>query len=158
MSTTSLIGKESNKLGERAAGLIGDLGEVLSEYACGRDAWTELARPAIADLPSALLAERSGLDTRTVQRIRAGKTTPHPRNQAALALIASDLVGERLEEAGIAPPEDLLSRLALYLDSRKRLAPRCRQCGRETISRRSLYCSPACKKRAYRERRRRRAA
>jgi len=156
MSMLSLIGKESNKLEERAAGLIGCLDDVLATYDRGRDAWVELVCPVITDLPTAVLVERSGLDARTIQRIRARKTTPHPRNQAALALIASDLVGERLEEAGIARHAEPLARLALYLDTRERLERRCQHCGGELRSRRSRYCSPSCKKRAYRERRRQR--
>jgi hypothetical protein len=156
MSMLSLIGKESNKLEERAAGLVGCLDDVLATYDRGRDAWVELVCPVIADLPTAVLVERSGLDARTIQRIRVGKTTPHPRNQAALALIASDLVGERLEEAGIARPAEPLARLALYLDCRERLERRCKHCGGELRSHRSWYCSPSCKKRAYRERRRQR--
>jgi hypothetical protein len=157
VSTLSRIGKESNSLEERAGGLIGNLEEVLSDYGDQGEGWLELVRPALADLPTSVLAERSGLDARTIQRIRAGKTTPHARHQAALALIASDLVAERLEEEGIVPPADPVARLALYLDNRERLAPRCKQCGQKTASRRSLYCSPTCKKRAYRERRRRAA-
>src|SRR5439155_2225534 len=128
-------GKESNKLEERAAGLIGDLDDVLSEYDGGRDTWPELVCPAIADLPTSALAERSGLDARTIQRIRGGKTRPHPRHRAALVMIASDLVAERLEEVGIAPPEEPIARLALYLDIRGRLTPRCKQCGRKNPSR-----------------------
>jgi hypothetical protein len=153
MSTLSLIGKESNKLEEREAGLIGCLDDVLSTYDGGRDTWAELVRPALADLPTSVLTERSGLDPRTIQRIRTGKTTPHSRNQAALALIASDLVAERLAEVGIAASGEPLTRLALYLDSRERLAPRCKHCGEALTRRRTLYCSSACKKRAYRARR-----
>jgi hypothetical protein len=159
MSMLSLIGKESNKLDERASGLVGDLDDVLSDYDGGRyDMWLDLVRPAIADLPTSVLAERSGLDARTIQRVRGGKATPHPRHRAALTLIASELVADRLEEAGMAPPAEPVARLALYLDSRERLASRCKQCGRETLSRRALYCSSACKKRAYRRRISERAA
>jgi hypothetical protein len=154
MSTLTLIGKESNKLDEREAGLIGDLNEVLADY--GGNTWEELALPTIDDFATSVLAERSGLDMSTIQRVRRGKTTPHLRHQTALLLIASELAAERLEGAGIASPTDPIARLAQYVDSRTDLGPRCEHCG-TTISRRALYCGPTCKKRAYRERRRRRA-
>ena len=151
MSTLSLIGKESNKLEKTTAGLIGALGDVLSAYGAGRG-WDDLVRPVLLDLPTSALVARSGLDARTIQRLRAGQARPRSQHQAALALIAADLVGERLVDAGIAAPEDPASRLALYLDKHEDLSRRCPQCGRPPMSSRAAYCSSACKKRAYRER------
>ena len=160
MSMLSLIGKESNKLEESTAGLIGALGEVLSSYGADRW-WDELVRPVLADLPTSSLVERSHLDARTIQRLRAGRTRPHARHQAVLALIAADLVGELLADASIVLPEDPAARLVIYLDNRQDVCQRCPMCGREISGVRSMYCSSRCKKRAYRlraKRRRTRAA
>ena len=155
MSTLSLIGKESNRLEERTGGLIGSLDDVLSTYQAGQEAWKELVLPTIGDLPTDVLVERSGLDARTIQRLRARQTCPRAQHRAALVLIAADLIGELMAGAGIVVPEDPAARLALYVDKRERLSRRCPECGRPPISSRAVYCSSTCKKRGYRKRRRR---
>jgi len=155
MSTLSLIGKESNRLEETTAGLIGALDDVLSTYGASRG-WEDLVRPVLLDLPTAELVERSHLDAPAIQRLRAGTARPRARNQAALTLIASDLVAELLADAGISPPADAAARLALYLDNGQRLRRHCPACGKSVTSRRALYCSHACKKSAYRQRKRQR--
>jgi hypothetical protein len=50
-------------------------------------------------MPGAGRSSGADLDARTIQRIRDGKATPHRRHRAALALISSELVADRLEEA-----------------------------------------------------------
>ena len=155
MSTLSLIGKESNKLDERAAGLIGCLDDVLATYEDGREAWDELVCPAIGDLPTQSSSSEAGSTPRTIQRLRARQTCPRAQHRAALVLIAADLIGELMAGAGIVVPEDPAARLALYVDKRERLSRRCPECGRPPISSRAVYCSSTCKKRGYRKRSRR---
>jgi hypothetical protein len=155
MSTLTLIGKESNKLEERSRGLIGDINDTLSTYGADRHGWSELVLPALADLPTKPLAERTRLDPRTIQRIRAATSTPRQQHRTVLTLVASDLVGDVLAQFGFVVPDDPVARLALYVDNRQLFTQRtCASCGATLGNGPACYCSPACKKRAYRDRRR----
>jgi hypothetical protein len=99
MLTLSLIGKESNRLDEIAAGLIGSLDDALASYCDpGLIAWESLVVPALGDFSSREVDERAGLDTRTIQRIkRRAITKSRDRNRALLTLIVAELVGEEIE-------------------------------------------------------------
>jgi hypothetical protein len=158
MLMVSLIGKESNRLDEIAAGLIGDLDDTLTSYADpGLSAWEALVVPALEDFSSGDVASRAGLDTRTVQRIkRRAITKSRDQNRALLTLIVGSLVEEQIERWGDVPPSSPLGCIAYYIDCRedRRQIHRCEECGVELGISRQRYCSVACKKRAYRTRRR----
>jgi len=82
------IGKESNKLEEVEEGAIADALDVYTEYPDPRrDEWAAIIIPALQRINLVHLQQLSGLDRRTLQRIRAGRR-PHARNQAALKAIA----------------------------------------------------------------------
>jgi len=79
------IGKESNRLDDRAAGLIHDSEEVLNEYPDPRrDPFRTLVLPVLWDCPTAMIAERVELDPTALRRIRAGRSVPRPAHKATL--------------------------------------------------------------------------
>jgi hypothetical protein len=104
------------------------------------------------------LTEKAGLDPRTIQRIRAGTSLPRQHHRTVLMLVAADLIGNLLAPFEFDVPDDPVARLALYVDSRQLLTQRrCACCGDVIVNGRARYCSPRCKKRAYRARLRKRA-
>lgn len=153
--TLSLIGKESNRLDETIAGLIGTLDDTLATYNSPTEStWTLLVLPALADFPTRQLATLTALDDRTIQRIKKRATsTPHGRNRALLTLITAQLASQQLETWGITPPREPLEQIATYLDHRDTHNPerRCVVCGTPLSGRQRLYCSAACKKQAQRK-------
>ena len=157
MLTLSLIGKESNRFDEVAAGLIGTLDDTLASYGDpGVHAWRDLVVPAMADFPSREVAERAGLETRTIQRIkRRAIAKSHDRNRALLTLVVAELTGEAIERWGDVSPTDPMSCIAFYLDHYEvhRDELLCLVCRVALTDSRRRYCSQACKKRAYRRRR-----
>jgi hypothetical protein len=157
MLTLSLIGKESNRLDEIAAGLIGTLDDALSSYGDpGITSWGSLVVPALHDFSTREVADRAGLDTRTIERIKSRAISrSHDRNRAVLTSITAQLACQRLETWGVRAPSRPLEQIASYLDKRDHnLRPlRCIECAGELASRRQRYCSATCKKRAYRKRR-----
>jgi len=79
------IGKESNKVEDADVGLIHDLREVSAVYADrNRGLWQQLVRPILQDIPARWLAERTGLSTRTIQRLRNGHSRPRLEHKKAL--------------------------------------------------------------------------
>jgi hypothetical protein len=155
--TLSLIGKESNRLEETIAGLIGSLDETLATYnSPNENTWTTLVLPALAGFPTRQLAALTELDARSIQRIKTRATnTPHDRNRALLTLITAQLASQQLETWGITPPRAPLEQIATYLDNRDTHKPvrRCVVCGTPLSGRQRSYCSEAHKKAAYRARR-----
>ncbi len=82
------IGKESNRLEEVEGQSLFDSAEVYTEYPdARRDEWATRILPKLRSIPMRELIERSGLDRRTLQRIRRGQR-PHAGNEAALRAIA----------------------------------------------------------------------
>jgi hypothetical protein len=154
MLTLSLIGKESNRLDETIAGLIGSLDDTLATYSSTSDnAWTTLVVPTLNDFPNRQLATAAGLDPRTLQRIKSGAiATSHAHNRAVLTLITAQLAAEKLAAWGVAVPQGPLEQIAAYLDHRESYtaAKRCPVCGEPVTRLRATYCSEACKKAAYR--------
>jgi hypothetical protein len=84
-SEVRYIGKESNRLDDRAAGLVHDTDEVVIEYRDPRhDPWTTTVLPDLRKIPLRVLIIGSGLSERALREIRAGRSTPHRRNRIAL--------------------------------------------------------------------------
>jgi len=64
------IGKESNQLEEIVAGAWGRLEDVQTEYGQALDAWFRWVVPVLKQMPLSLLVSKTGLDRRTIQRLR----------------------------------------------------------------------------------------
>ena len=110
------VGKESNRLEEVETGLGHDPDEVYMEYVDpGRDPWRALVLPVLREMPSRLLAEATGLSTRSVREIRNGHSRPRPRHREALMRAAADFARSRLRERGDADPNDDLAACASLL-------------------------------------------
>ena len=156
MLTLSLIGKESNRLDETTAGLIGTLDDTLTIYTDpGRNTWNTLVAPALNDFPSAEIARRAGLDTRTIQRIKKQAITKsRDRNRAVLTLITAQFASEHIASWGAEVPKTPLEQIALFIDWRDdhRAQPRCLVCGDELGGGHRKYCGERCRKSAYRTR------
>lgn len=81
------IGKESNKIEQVEEGGVPAESDVYTIYNdLSRDEWKTVVLPRLRKLPLSRLEERSGLDRRTLQRIRAGQR-PHAKNRALLTRI-----------------------------------------------------------------------
>jgi hypothetical protein len=94
------IGKESNKLEEVEEQSISDAADVYTEYPDQRrDEWATRILPALRQISLADLQRLSGLDRRTLQRIRAGKQ-PHAKNRDGLAEIVRTYFRRPNETAG----------------------------------------------------------
>jgi hypothetical protein len=80
IGTLHFIGKESNKLEEVEEGSVPDVSDVYTEYPDPRrDEWLLDILPVLRRTPLPTLQVMSGLDRRSLQRIRAG-AQPHKRN------------------------------------------------------------------------------
>jgi len=149
----SYIGKESNLLEERTAGLIHDVAEALSSYSDPNlDPWGTLVAPTLREFNSAEIAERTNLDRRTIQRLLNGHHYPRRANRSTLTALAAELAASRFDVDAISSRAPLAI-LRAYRESAAVPQPLCAICDAELHSRRALYCSPKCKKKAYRLRR-----
>jgi hypothetical protein len=151
LGTLTYVGKESNSLGDVAAGLIHDEGEVLNEYRdSARSTWNTLVRPVLAHavksgISLAEIARLSASDRGTVARQLAGIQQPTPKKQRRLMQIAMTFIG-----ASDCPSD---SALRQYVDNLggSQIHRVCADCGRELSAPRAKHCQ-ACRQRRYRER------
>jgi hypothetical protein len=153
------IGKESNKLEDREAGLVHDPAEVLNEYPNpAHDDFRTLVVPVLREPPAAGVKRETGLSERTIRRARKGDAAPHPSTRAKLTMCAARYARRRLRAAGIKPPAtDDLAALAAYLQHQQnRHDPteitRCNGCRKPLAGRQRRWCSDACRKRTGRQR------
>jgi hypothetical protein len=115
------IGKESNNLEERQAGLLHSLDGTLATYHDPSwDAWKTVTVPALRGFTAPEIAARSGLHRRTVERHLSGRAVPHPRQRAILTAIAVDLARACLSDLKLPSPREPIACLAAYLDTRER--------------------------------------
>jgi hypothetical protein len=113
------IGKESNNLDDRQAGLLHNLDDALATFSDARhDVWTNLALPVL-HFPAVEIAARTGLHRRTVERQLSGKARPHPRNEALLVAAAAELARISLIALNEPAPRDPLACLTAYLEFRQ---------------------------------------
>jgi len=147
----TLIGKESNRLEDVQAGLIGDWREVGNEYHDPHE-WESTVLPVLRQIPLGQLSELSGLHPSTLKRMRAGRSRPRGRNVAILVGIAVQHAGERLPTADVGPSGDGLAVLRLFLEQMRGQTRVCPACGQSVGSQRATYCSAACRKVANRAR------
>lgn len=110
----ALIGKEANRLDDVQAGLVGSLGEVLTEYIQPTaDTIHRLALPVLDRFTGRHLAGLAGADRRTIDRIRRGQR-PHPGLTSQLLHLAIEIARADLEAAGyLDEPLDHVSPAAL---------------------------------------------
>jgi hypothetical protein len=84
------IGKESNKLEEIEEHRLPDAADVYTEYPDPRrDEWVTIVVPELREMRLSYLEAQTGLDRRTLQRIRRGESRPHPSNEQVLRAIAT---------------------------------------------------------------------
>jgi hypothetical protein len=141
------IGKETNQLEVRKAGLSGTEPVIQTYDHPGRRVYATLIRPALRAVPSTVLVEAAGLPQPTVAGLRAGRR-PEP---ATLLKVIAGLA--KLAPGAADTPDDLdrlLSRLARWRDHT--CETRCAQCSATLTTLRAQYCSPACRQAAYRRR------
>ena len=113
------IGKETNLLDEIQAGLIGDEEQVLTEYVDPQvDAFTSLVLPLVREIPLARLAAETGLNPRTIKRIRAKAVEPSPASRRQLTRAAASYAREQLERLNAAGKRvrDDLAACGAYLE------------------------------------------
>ena len=87
------IGKESNDLEEVEAGLVHTEGAVYTEYVDRRRQWVTKLLPAMKRIKLKLLVEacKGRISRRALIDMRAGRTTPHRKNEEFLAPIIKRL-------------------------------------------------------------------
>ncbi len=121
------IGKEANRLDDVQAGLVGDLGDVLTEYHDPYAGWFhQLVLPVLERYSGRQLADLLRTDRRTIDRIRAGQ---HPRPDLAQPLVelAASVAQRDLNDAGLLPaqqrpvsqPEAVLALLSAWQRARQ---------------------------------------
>lgn len=82
------IGKESNLLEERLAGLIHDERDAVVEYPNPkRSDWLRETVPALAKIPLPWLIAESSMSRSELQKIRAGRKIPHRKNREKLIFL-----------------------------------------------------------------------
>ena len=145
----TLIGKESNHLEEAQVGIYGR-DEILNEYADpDRDPWTHLVLPAIEILGAPVVAERAGLNRRTVNRAVRG-TVARRKTRNRIAGAVKELIvgqGHGLYSKGTPVDQMLMAFLERTAD------PKCRECGSPLDGRRrgTRFCDDRCRMRYRRQ-------
>jgi hypothetical protein len=91
------IGKESNNLEDVGDGLVHAEQNVYTEYSDPRrDEWQTVILPAMREISLKLLVKESGMSSRELKYIRAGRSRPHRRNRELLSAIVRRLRPEIL--------------------------------------------------------------
>ena len=87
-------------------GILHKLDEVLTEYGRARDPWHNYVVPTLTLVPLWWLIEQTGLDRRTIQRLRNRQSEPRPATEERLTEAAGKWARDRLREAAIRPRRD----------------------------------------------------
>ncbi len=156
------IGKETNRLEEREAGLVHNLDDILLSYTDPKEnPWSTIIVPVLQTMSAATIAKRSKLNRTTIERMLSGKASPRSTHKARLIAVAEDVATKALHRWKVPLPKDALTRCVVFLQERDRRGG-ARTC---TISGKAItggalktYCSERCKKRAYRKRMRKQLA
>lgn len=134
------VGKESNRLDEGQAGLWTEVDDLRNRYINPEmDSWQVLVKPAIQLLGPAIVAQKAGLDRRTVERIIQG-ANPKPAARAQILAVLQAFVGEEVGGRGLRARD-----LAILLEM---AIPRsCAKCGAPLKGRRlgTKYCDDRCR-------------
>jgi hypothetical protein len=138
----TLSGKEGNKLLERSTGEVTEPADYRNDYGRRDDEW-QLVLAAIGRIGAATIAHRTGLNQRTVERLRQG-TAPHRTTRALVTRAVAEQAAHRLG-APAGSPYTLITQL---LDSPSRFCD-C-GCGRLLPPLRRKWYEDACRQRARR--------
>jgi hypothetical protein len=118
---TALIGKEGNRLLERATGEITDPDDYRTTYTYGRERWRQLALPVLRDIRekqgTRYIAERVGVSDRQVRNWLAGRDEPHAGasgNRQRAERLAVGWAADQLRSGGKAVPSDPYAVLYAY--------------------------------------------
>jgi hypothetical protein len=116
---TALIGKEGNRLLERATGEITDPSDYRTTYIYGRERWRQLVLPVLRDIRekqgTRYIAERVEVSDRQVRNWLAARDEPHAgatRNRQRAERLAVEWARRRLQAASLPIPAD--SNAVLY--------------------------------------------
>jgi hypothetical protein len=114
------VGKEANRIDDRADGLIDQPDDYRTEYIDPTDRiWRDLVVPVLADMPRKVVIERSGLNRRSIERIILDGVHPHPANRALLIDLAVGHATAELRMRGIAVPREPAGVLQRWLKVRR---------------------------------------
>jgi hypothetical protein len=111
------IGKEANRIEEVEMGLWQRLEDVMLEYGQMLDPWTNYVVPVLRQIPLSVLTAETGLDRRTIQRLRNGHSKPHRPNEVALTRAAGAWARQHLTDQGLTAPRSDLLACRAWLDS-----------------------------------------
>lgn len=128
---TALVGKEGNRLLERATGQITDPDDYRNTYRNpDTDPWSQLIRPALTAIRDSLgvrhIAEHIGVSDRQIRNWLTGHGQPHAgatRHRQKAEQLALDWATQQLQSEGIKAPADPSAALYAYR-SRSRSAVR----------------------------------
>lgn len=98
------VGKESNRIEEVETGLLHRLDEVMRTYGEAHDPWHSWVVRVLQAMTLRELMAETGLDRRTIQRLRNRHAEPRPSTEKALTRLAGDWAGQQLREHGLASP------------------------------------------------------
>jgi hypothetical protein len=109
-----LIGKEANRLDDVQAGIIGSLGEVLTDYTPVSDEWfRNYVLPVLHQYGGRQLAELADVNRRTIDRIRDG-TAPRRALRDMLTQLAARTARADLAAVGVAAAVSDIAVLAAW--------------------------------------------
>lgn len=99
-------GKESNQIEEVTAGFWGRLEDVQAEYGQSFDSWFQWVVPVLKEMPLSLLMRETGLDRRTLQRLRNRHAEPRRTTEKVLTHVAGKWARLNLRESLASTPRD----------------------------------------------------
>jgi hypothetical protein len=111
------VGKESNRIEEVEMGVWHQLESVMTGYGWAHDSWRVWVAPILQQIPLTALMNRSGLDRRTLQRLRNGHTRPHRGNELTLTRIAGEWARAALTSSGLKAPRDDVLACRAWIES-----------------------------------------
>jgi hypothetical protein len=129
-------GKESNRIEDVRMGFWHRLDDVLTEYGRARDPWYSWVVPALKLIPLRWLVEQTGLDRRTVQRLRNRQAEPRPSTEHALTAAAGSWARTELRSSDVSVPRDPALACRMWLEHR--------EAGPMSTRRNNLAAAPDC--------------
>jgi hypothetical protein len=110
------VGKEANRIDDRADGLIDQPDDYRTEYVDPHDrVWRDLVVPVLLTMPRSEVIEQSGLSRRSIERILLHAVHPHPTSRTRLVEIAVEHAATQLNEQEIRAPREPEAVLHRYL-------------------------------------------
>lgn len=117
------VGKESNRIEEVEMGLLHQLGEVMQEYGKAHDPWHSWVVPVLRAMTLRQLVGETGLDRRTVQRLRNRHSDPRPSTEGALTRAAGDWARQQLVGEGRSVPRSDVLACRAWLGAPSKRSP-----------------------------------